>query len=128
MQFAAIAALVLYCQNAIGRQVSARSCEGFAAPKTATAQQEHSGGIHQRRRVHVAEQFGQGQHHRFLCMVYNLWACVLVKDTICQVQLARNEKRAGKHYTIQLGGTRMRARHRLNPAQAIQRCNVNDPN
>ena len=35
---------------------------------------------------------------------------------------------AGKHYTIQLGGTRMRARHRLNPAQAIQRCNVNDPN
>lgn len=128
MQFAAVAALVLYGQNAIGRQVSARSCEGFAAPKTATAQQEHSGGIHQRRRVHVAEQFRQGQHNRLLRMVHNLWACVLVKDTICQVQLARNEKRAGKHYTIQLGGTRMRARHRLDPAQAIQRCNVNDPN
>lgn len=128
MQFAAIAALVLYGQNAIGRQVSARSCEGFAAPKTATAQQKHSSGIHQRRRVHVAEQFGQGQHHRFLCMVYNLWACVLVKDTICQVQLPRDQQRAGEHHTIQLGGTRMRARHRLNPAQAIQRCNVNDPN
>ena len=51
-----------------------------------------------------------------------------LSNTICQVQLARNEKRTGKHYTIQLGGTRMRARHRLNPAQAIQRCNVNDPN
>ena len=80
-----IKTLHLNGQDAISREVTATSAEGFAPALTATAKKKHRGNIGISGGNHITPQFRQGQNSCLLWLVHNLWAGICIKYTISKV-------------------------------------------